>query len=149
MSFRCMLVSPEGKGGKAMSRRMSAKRMEEALGAYFARCDGTRERVPQKGGGFFERQIPYTLYGLCAAVSLSPREVLSAARGQGGGEGPILLRGLVRVAAHLQERALLGELNATMAQAALKELGLTDGPEEDAMEPLQVILDGEAEVYSR
>ena len=131
-----------------MSRRMSAKRMEQAMGAYFARCDGTRERVPQKGGGFSERQVPYTLYGLSAAVSLSPREVLSAAHGQGA-RGVVLLRGLVRIAAFIQERALLGELSATVAQTALKELGLTEGPAEEAMEPLQVILDGEAEAYSR
>lgn len=97
-----------------MSRRMSAKRMEQALGAYFARCDGTRERVPQKGGGFSERQIPYTLYGLSAAVSLSPREVLSAARGQGKAEGAVLLGGLLRVATFIQERALLRELSATV-----------------------------------
>ena len=132
-----------------MSRRMSAKRMEQAMGAYFARCDGTRERVPQKGGGFSERQIPYTLYGLSAAVSLSPREVLSAARGQGKAEGAVLLGGLLRVATFIQERALLGELNATVALAALKELGLTEAPAEAAMEPLQVVLDSEAEVYSR
>ena len=131
-----------------MSRRMSAARMEQAMGAYFARCDGTRERVPQKGGGFSERQVPYTLYGLSAAVSLSPREVLSAAHGQGA-RGVVLLRGLVRIAAFIQERALLGELNATVAQAALKELGLTEGPEEGAMEPLTVVLDAEAEAYSR
>ncbi len=132
-----------------MSKRMGAKRMEQAMGAYFAQCDGTRERVPQKGGGSVERQVPYTLYGLSAAVALSPQEVLQTARGQGGPEGPILLRGLIRVAAYIQEKALLGELSATMAQAALKELGLTEGPAEEAMEPLQVILDGEAEVYSR
>lgn len=132
-----------------MSRRMSAKRMERALGAYFARCDGTRERVPQKGGGFSERQIPYTLYGLSAAVSLSPQEVLSAARGQGRAESAILLGGLLRVATYIQERALLGELSATVAQAALKELGLTEAPAEEGVEPLQVILDAEAEAYSR
>lgn len=131
-----------------MGKRMGAKRMEQAMGAYFARCDGTRERVPQKGGGFSERQIPYTLYGLSAAVSLSPQEVLSAAHGQGDAEGTILLGGLLRVATYIQERALLGELSATVAQAALKELGLTEGTTE-AMEPLQVILDGEAEAYSR
>ena len=44
--------------------------MEQAVRAYFARCDGTRERIPQKGGGFAERQIPYTLYGLSAAVAM-------------------------------------------------------------------------------
>ena len=132
-----------------MGRRTGAKRMEQAMGAYFAQCDGTRERVPQKGGGFSERQIPYTLYGLSAAVALSPREVLSAARGRGRVEGAILLGGLLRIAAYIQERALLGELNATVAQAALKELGLTEDPSEEAMEPLQVVLDAEAEVYSR
>ena len=132
-----------------MSRRTGAKRMEQAMGAYFAQCDGTRERVPQKGGGFSERQVPYTLYGLCAALSLSPREVLLAAREGSGRGGQVLLGGLVRVAAHIQERALLGELNATVAQAALKELGLTEGPGEEAMEPLTVVLDPEAEVYSR
>ena len=131
-----------------MSRRMSARRMKQAMGAYFARCDGTRERVPQKGGGFSERQVPYTLYGLSAAVSLSPREVLSAAHGQGA-RGVVLLRGLVRIAAFIQERALLGELSATMAQTALKELGLTEDPSAEGMEPLRVILDPEAEVYSR
>ena len=78
-----------------MSRRMSPKRMNEAVGAYFARCDGTRERVPQKGGGFSERQIPYTLYGLCAAVSLAPEEVLSAAHGQGDAAGTVLLSAAV------------------------------------------------------
>ena len=132
-----------------MSKRMSAKRMNEAVGAYFARCDGTRERVPQKGGGFAERQIPYTLYGLSAAVSLSPQKVLAAAHGQGSPAGNVLLGGLVRIAAYIQEKALLGELSATVAQAALKELGLTEDRAEDAMEPLQVILDGEAEAYSR
>ena len=132
-----------------MSKRMSAKRMNEAVGAYFARCDGTRERVPQKGGGFAERQIPYTLYGLSAAVSLSPREVLAAAHGQGSAAGSVLMEGLIRVAAYIQEKALLGELSATVAQAALKELGLTEDRAEDAMEPLQVILDDGAEAYSR
>lgn len=132
-----------------MGRRTGAKRMEQAMGAYFAQCDGTRERVSQKGGGFSERQIPYTLYGLCAAVSLSPREVLLTARDRGDRSGEVLLRGLIRVAAHIQERALLGELNGTVAQAALKELGLTEGPEEGAMGPLTVVLDGEAEAYSR
>ncbi len=144
-----MLFLPEGKGGKPVSKRMSAKRMNEAMGAYFARCDGTRERVPQKGGGFSERQIPYTLYGLSAAVSLSPQEVLQAAHGQGSAEGAILLRGLIRVAGYIQEKALLGELSATVAQAALKELGLTEDRAEAAMEPLQVLLDPEAEAYSR
>ena len=115
-----MLFSPEGKGGNQVSRKMGARRMEEAVRAYFARCDGTRERVPQKGGGFSERQIPYTLYGLCAAVSLAPEEVLSAAHGQGDAAGTVLLRALVQVAAYIQERALLGELNATVSQAALR-----------------------------
>ena len=81
-------------------------------------------------------------------MALPPREILSAARGQGAA-GTVLLRGLLRIAAYIQERALLGELSATVAQAALKELGLAEGPAEEGMEPLQVVLDDEAEAYSR
>ena len=132
-----------------MSKRMSVKRMEAAMGAYFAQCDGTRERVPQKGGGSSERQIPYTLYGLSAAVALSPQEVLAAARDPGSAAGTVLRRGLLRVACHIQERALLGELSATVAQGALKELGLTEDRSEEDAEALQVILDPGLEVYSR
>ena len=110
-----------------MNRRMGAKRMEQAVGAYFARCDGTRERVPQKGYGGARG----------GGKSWAMRRKL------------VLLGGLVRIAAYIQEKALLGELSATVAQAAIKELGLTEEPAEAAMEPLQVVLDPEAEVYSR
>lgn len=30
---------------------------EQAIGAYFAACDATRERIPLKNGGFEERVI--------------------------------------------------------------------------------------------
>ena len=49
-----------------MEKRPPANRREweQAVEAYFALCDSTRERTALKGGGFSERQIPYTLYGL-------------------------------------------------------------------------------------
>ncbi len=31
--------------------------LEERIRAYFAACDATRERLPLKNGGFFERVI--------------------------------------------------------------------------------------------
>lgn len=128
----------------------SAQKLKQAMEAYFARCDDTRERSPQKGGGFLERQIPYTIYGLSQAVDMGPRELLLAARGQGVGakQGQVLLQGVIRIAAYVQERALLGELNATMAQGVLKELNLLEAPEE-GQESLRVVLDEAGEVWSR
>ena len=133
-----------------MRKRMRPERMQAAMEAYFARSDQTRERIPQKGGGFSERQIPYTLYGLSEAVELSAGEVLDAVRNREGDERTrrILHRGLNRVAAYIQERALLGELSAAVAQGALKELGLVEEREEE-LAPLKVVLDEQAEAYSR
>ena len=31
--------------------------LEQKIGAYFAACDATRERLPLKNGGFLERAI--------------------------------------------------------------------------------------------
>ena len=36
---------------------MRTDEMAQAIGAYFAACDATRERIPLKNGGFEERVI--------------------------------------------------------------------------------------------
>mgnify|MGYP007101854708 FL=1 len=38
-----------------MSKRNEA--LQQSIGAYFAACDATRERMPLKNGGFEERVI--------------------------------------------------------------------------------------------
>ena len=133
-----------------MGRRSKAW-LQKAAEGYFAQSDGTRERVPQKGGGFLERQTPYTLYGFCLALDMTPRQALQMARQpeKETGEAALVQRGIIRIAAYLQEHALLGELNATVAQGAIKELGLLEEGEEQQPQALQVVLDAAGEVWSR
>lgn len=112
------------------------KRAEDtarAIGAYFAACDATRERIPLKNGGFEERQIPYTLFGLARAVRLSPEALLSVYHRPGRTQRErLLFDAVLRVAAYTQERALLGELAYQVALEALRTIGAPaekeDGP---------------------
>ncbi len=104
-----------------MSGRERALR--RAIDAYFDACDATRERSVLKNGGFAERQIPYTLYGLCAALDTTPEEALQAARDGALWQRRPLANAMQRIAAYTMERALLGELTHQMAAIALSELG--------------------------
>lgn len=138
-----MEAKPKEKGTK--------NAITQAMEGYFARCDETRERFAQKSGGFSERQIPYTLYGLALAVGMNPRRLLQLVRGEGGPawKGRLLLAGVTRIAAYTMERALLGELNYQTALSALKELGLSEAGEEAGEGTLEVVLDREGEALSQ
>ena len=131
-----------------MEKRPPANRREweQAVEAYFALCDSTRERTALKGGGFSERQIPYTLYGLCAHMHLPAPELLALSRGEGGApwQRALLSQAVCRIAAYTMERALLGELGYQVATAALKELY----PQEEGPSSLTVSMEGGAEAYS-
>lgn len=100
---------------------MSTKELESRIEAYFAACDATRERYPLKNGGFMERQIPYTLYGLAAATGYAPERVLELAKG-GGAAARVLRQAVHRIGAYTMERALLGELPHQVALTALSAL---------------------------
>ena len=130
-----------------MNRR--TEDLQQAIGAYFAACDATRERIPLKNGGFEERQIPYTLFGLARAVRLTPEEVLSAFHtGRCSEEEAILRDAVLRVAAFTLERALLGELNYQSALEALKGMGLS-GTAAQADGTIEIVLDDAAGRYSK
>lgn len=121
---------------------MKAQELESRIEAYFAACDATRERHPLKNGGFMERQIPYTLYGLAAATGYAPKRILMMA-GRGGAGGRVLQKALCRIGAYLMERALLGEMPHQMALAAIATL---DGekPAEAAEKALRITMDDAA-----
>ena len=130
-----------------MNRR--TERMTEAIGAYFAACDATRERRELKNGGTEERQIPYTLFGLARAVKLTPEEVLAAFHTEKGSKEDAILRDAVlRVAAYTLERALLGELNYQSALETIRSMGLS-GTQEKADGTLEIVLDEAAARYSK
>ena len=125
------------------------ERMTEAIGAYFAACDATRERRELKNGGTEERQIPYTLFGLARAVKLTPEEVLAAFHTEKGSKEDAILRDAVlRVAAYTLERALLGELNYQSALETIRSMGLS-GTQEKADGTLEIVLDEAAARYSK
>lgn len=125
------------------------RQWEQAVEGYFRGCDGTRERTALKNGGFQERQIPYTVYGLSYALGLPVQEVLSIGRGRQGNrwQQKLLCQSLSRIAAYTMERALLGELSYQVALAALKELG--EESVEGVNEGITVTMEAGAEVYSR
>ena len=116
--------------------------LKRRVDAYFAACDASAERYEQKNGAISYRQIPYTLAGLAAAVARSEQSILDAAEGQGRTEEQRILSDAVRrIAGYLSERALMGELQATVALSLLSELrGRTpDGDAEDGK--LVVVMD--------
>ena len=114
------------------------KRMVEA---YFAACDATRERFEQKNGAVGYRQVPYTLAGLAAAIARSEQSIRAAAEGQGTrAEQRILSDAVRRIAQHLSERALMGELQANVALPLLH--ALKSGEEsQDGAPRLTVVMD--------
>ena len=126
-----------------------AERLEGAIGAYFAACDATRERQPLKNGGFEERQIPYTLFGLARAVRMTPEEIIAAIRKPRRSKQSALLKDAVlRVASYTLERALLGELTYQVALESIRAIGLT-GQAQEANEPLRIEMDERLERYAQ
>ena len=128
-SFMMKLRQKKGRGEQRMTTKELGSRME----GYFAACDATRERVEQKNGGVSYRQVPYTLAGLAAHLGLDKAEILHRAEGQGGAQRALFLDALRRIERHLVERALMGELQYSVAQMLLRELGCdaVRAPEED------------------
>jgi len=126
-----------------------AERTNGAIGAYFAACDATRERQQLKNGGFSERQIPYTLFGLARAVHLTPEEILAAFHGGRRSKTDAILRDAVlKIAAYTLEHALLGDLSYQVALEAIRAMGLSDGAKSDGGE-LRIVLDESSERYAK
>lgn len=137
-----------------------AAAIRAAAEAYFQDCDNTRERVVLKNGELTYHQVPYTMAGLCARLGIS-RETLERARGHA--TAPTRKRGrqckeevalrevycwaATRVEQHVVERALLGELNASVAGMLLKDWGY--GGEEHRRDDTLSILLEDSEGLSR
>ena len=114
--------------GSAKDREANMNKQTEAtaqaIRAYFAACDATRERIPLKNGGFEERQIPYTLFGLARAAKLPPEALVKVCREpRRTAKDRLLFDAVLMVAAYTQERALLGELTYQVALEVLRSIG--------------------------
>ena len=92
--------------------------------AYFAACDATAERVTLKNGSVTIRQTPYTLAGLSEHLQKPQSEILAKGRsGEHVQEGRLFAGALRRIGRYIVERALLGELQYSVAAKLLDELG--------------------------
>ena len=121
---------------------------EQAIGAYFAACDATRERIPLKNGGFEERQIPYTLYGLARAAKVTPEALVKVMRApRRTAQDRLLFDAVLRVAAYTQERALLGELTYQVAIETLRTIGAN--PESEQTDAMRITMDESLSRYAR
>lgn len=100
------------------------KSLKGKIEAYFAACDATAERVTLKNGSVTIRQTPYTLAGLSEHLQTPQGEILTKGRkGENGTEGELFAGALRRIGRYIVERALLGELQYSVAAKLLDELG--------------------------
>lgn len=123
--------------------------LEQVIEAYFAACDATRERFPLKSGGFSERQIPYTLYGLAHATGYAPHTIVTMSQAaRKGGKERLFRSALSKIAAYTLERALLGELTHQAALQVLKDMGMTDA-EQAAGGVVTIVMDEALKEYAK
>lgn len=123
--------------------------LQRAVDAYFAACDATAERFEQKNGAIGYRQVPYTLAGLSAAIARSEQSIRAAAEGQGTrAEQRILSDAVRRIAQHLSERALMGELQANVALPLLKALGIDGDQAQDGDDRRLIVVMDDREGWS-
>ena len=115
-----------------MAKALDQSALSNRINAYFAACDGTAERVTLKNGSVSCRQTPYTLAGLAEHLGLSQQAIREKAQ-QSGRIAKLYADALRRIERYTVERALLGELQYSVAAMLLRGLG--SGGEEAALPP--------------
>lgn len=96
--------------------------LEDRIRTYFSLCDETAERVTLKNGSVSCRQIPYTLAGLAEHLGIDTREIREKARDRKSRTGRAYAAAMRRIERFTVERALLGELQYSVAAMLLGEL---------------------------
>ncbi|MEA5048797.1 MAG: terminase small subunit [Eubacteriales bacterium] len=122
------------------------KSLKSKVEAYFTECDATAERVTLKSGNVTIRQTPYTLAGLSEHLGVPQAEILAKGRrGDDRAESAVYAGALRRIGRYIVERALLGELQYSVAAKLLDELGTGEKlpPDEDGNRIVIVLEDKE------
>lgn len=127
-----------------MAKASDEKNLGKRIDDYFTACDETAERVILKSGAVSVRQTPYTLAGLAEHLGVSQQSIRDKAEGRSR-DGAQYAAALRRIERFTVERALLGELQYSVAAMLLRELG--DGeklpPDGDAGKVVIVLEDPE------
>lgn len=100
---------------------------EDRIRTYFLLCDETAERVTLKNGSVSCRQIPYTLAGLAEHLGIDAETIREKARDPKSRTGRSYAAAMRRIERFTVERALLGELQYSVAAMLLHELNGTNG----------------------
>ena len=120
-------------GGKPRRKGRSETALKARIDAYFTACDETAERVTLKNGSISCRQTPYTLAGLSEHLGVPQSEIREKAE-RGGDDVARLYAGAIRrIERYIVERALLGELQYSVAAMLLGDLvsGEKNDPREE------------------
>ena len=127
-----------------MEASLDSNSLLARINAYFTACDETAERVILKNGNVSYRQTPYTLAGLSEHLGISQQRIRQRAEGSGRGARQFA-DALRRIERYTVERALLGELQYSVAALLLRDLGSGEKlpPEEDAGNVVIVLEDKE------
>ncbi len=116
--------------------------------AYFAACDRTQERANAKTGAVAERPTPYTLAGLSEHLGIPQSEILKQAKTDSGSNAKVFSDALRRIGRYIVERALLGELQYSVAAKLLDELDIGEKLPPDESEKQIVIVMEDQEGWS-
>ncbi len=127
-----------------MAASLDKDSLAKRINAYFTACDKTAERVILKNGNVSYRQTPYTLAGLSEHLGISQQRIRQSAEGSGRNSKQFS-NALRRIERYTVERALLGELQYSVAAMLLRDLGSGEKlpPEGDAQSVVIVLEDPE------
>jgi len=135
------------KGARAMEMTRKKTRKSK-VEAYFAACDKAEERPNAKTGTVAERPTPYTLAGLSEHLGIPQSEILKQAKTGSGGDAKVYADALRRIGRYIEERALLGELQYSVAAKLLDELDIGEKLPPDESEKQIVIVMEDKEGWS-
>lgn len=127
---------------------MKTEELQQRVDAYFAACDATRREYTKKDGTISDWQLPYTFYGLCAALG-EDFPTLSAQSRRRGARARILRSALHRIAAQWAERSLWGDFPHQMVLPLLREAGFLPEAVQEDCRVWEVHMDAGAELLGR
>lgn len=127
--------------GYDMAASLDNNSLAKRIDAYFTACDKTAERVILKNGNVSYRQTPYTLAGLSEHLGIPQQRIRQASEGSGRNRR-LFSDALRRIERYTVERALLGELQYSVAAMLLRDLGSGEKlPPEENAQNIVIVLD--------
>ena len=125
-----------------MKSHLKAAAVQSAIEAYFADCDRPRAEDGQKAAKNVCRTTPYTLAGLAAATGIDRDRIKELSReSEASKVGRLFRDALRRIERYTVEGALIGELQLSIAQMLLSDMGYGVKSPDAAGESLVITMD--------